>query len=223
MGKKVNDFAAYAGALAANDYLYLARMGQPAGARDFKFSGLSFVTLTDAQALTNKTLTNPGITATGRFRHLTVPVGGAAYGATGTNTVLVAGTIYYADVYLPHSRTLTGIGILNGATVGTDNGAVGLYNSAGVLVANSALAGALSAGADAFQERAFTAPFAAIGPGRYWIAYQQNGATAKIRTVAASTFADVMAGSQVGVFGTLAAIAPAGNFTADKGPIGYVY
>lgn len=164
-----------------------------------------------------------GIVSTGRFRYSTVPIGSVAYGSFGTNTTMVAGTIYWADVYIPRNFTVTGIAVLNGATVGTDNGLVGLYNSAGVLVGNSALAGTLSAGANAFQARDLLTPYAAVGPGRYWVAYQQNGTTATIRTVAASTFVDVLTKSATGVFGTLTALTPPTTFTADVGPIAYVY
>lgn len=164
-----------------------------------------------------------GIESTGRFRYSTVPVGSVAYGSFGTNTTLVSGTIYWADVYIPRNFTVTGIGVLNGATVGTNNGLVGLYDSAGTLLGNSALAGAVTAGANAFQQRALLTPYEAVGPGRYWVAYQANGTTDTLRTVAASTFIDVLTKSATGTFGTLTALTPPTTFTADVGPIAYVY
>jgi hypothetical protein len=164
-----------------------------------------------------------GIVSTGRYRYSTVPVGSVAYGSFGTNTTLVSGTIYWADVFIPRNFTVTGIAVLNGATVGTNNGLVGLYNSAGSLVGNSDLAGALSANANTFQARDLLTPYQAVGPGRYWVAYQQNGTTATLRTVAASTFVDVLTKSATGAFGTLTALTPPTSFTADVGPIAYVY
>jgi hypothetical protein len=165
-----------------------------------------------------------GIAGTGKSRFSTVPIGFTAYGSFGTNTTLVAGTIYWAEVFIPRNVTLTGIGVLNGATVGTDKWIVGLYGSAGgAVLANSALAGATASGADAFQELAFTATYAAVGPARYWIAFQSNGTTAKIRTIAVNTFVDVLTDSDTGSFGILTALTAPTTFTADLGPIAYVY
>lgn len=161
---------------------------------------------------------------TGRFRFLTAPVGWAAYSSTGTNTTLVNGTTLYADlVILKPSVLLTGIGVLNGATVGTDKGLVSLYDSAGNLLANSALAGATTSGANAFQQYAFTATYTTLNPGRFWIGYQSNGTTDTLRTIAASTWADVLTTGATGTFGTIAAFTPPTTFTADKGPYAYVY
>ncbi|HXT81380.1 MAG TPA: hypothetical protein VN702_17580 [Acetobacteraceae bacterium] len=164
-----------------------------------------------------------GSAASGRSRYSTVPVGSVAYASMGTDTTLVAGTIYWAEVAIPRNITLTGIAVLNGGTVGTNKGIVGLYNSAGTLVANSALVGAIAAGANAFQAYAFTATYAAVGPARYWVAYQADGATATLRTIAASTFIDSLTKSATGAFGTLTALTVPTTITADVGPIAYVY
>ena len=165
-----------------------------------------------------------GMELTGRSRYATVPVGSVAYGSTGTNTTLAAGTIYWAEVWIPRNITLTGVGVLNGATVGTDKWIVALYSSAGgAAVANSALAGTASSGADAFQAVAFTGTYAAVGPARYWVAFQSNGTTDTLRTIAASTFVDVLTKSATGSFGTLPSLTVPTTFTADKGPVAYVY
>jgi hypothetical protein len=113
--------------------------------------------------------------------------------------------------------SLTGIAILNGATVGTDKGIAYLYDSAGQLVASSALAGATTAGADAFQTYAFvTAP--TVQPGRYFIVYQQNGTTDTVRTIAASTFIDCLTSSATGTFATALNFTPPTTITADQRP-----
>ncbi|NBW20220.1 MAG: hypothetical protein EBR82_70850 [Caulobacteraceae bacterium] len=158
----------------------------------------------------------------GRSRFQSVPIGSVAYSSMGTNTTLVAGTAYFSEIFIPRPVTLTGIAVLNGATVGTNNGLVALYDSNGQLVANSALAGTLSAGANAFQTRDFTAAVA-VEAGRYFIAYEQNGTTATVRTIAVSTFIDALTGSLAGTFGTLTAITVPTTVTADVGPIGYAY
>jgi hypothetical protein len=165
-----------------------------------------------------------GESFTGRSKYSTVPIGSVAYGSFGTSTTLTAGTIYWAEVFIPRNITLTGVGVLNGATVGTDKWIFALYDSdGGAVVANSALTGVTSSGANAFQEIAFTGTYAAVGPARYWIALQSNGTTDNIRTVAASTFIDVLTTSATGAFGTLTSLTPPTTFTADKGPLAYVY
>ena len=176
--------------------------------------------------LTGPTLATPVITSsTGRAQYCTVAIGSVAYGSLGTSTTPVATTTYLAEVYLPRSLTLTGIKILNAATVGTDKWAVALYPSAGgAAVATSALAGTTTAGADAFQTLVFTATYAAAGPARYWIAAQVNGTTDRFRTIATLTFVDVLAGSVTGgTFGTFASLTAPTTFTADKGPIACIY
>ena len=152
----------------------------------------------------------------------TVPIGSVAYASFGTNKTLVAGTIYWASVYVPSDVTVTNINVLCGTTCTTDNWTTGLYNAAGALIANSALAGQLVATANTFQTFALTAPKAITGPGLYWIGVQSNGTTATMRTVATLTFIDVLTKSATGVFGTLTALTPPTTFTADVGPVAYL-
>jgi hypothetical protein len=167
---------------------------------------------------------NDGAGGTGRFRFPTITFGSTAYGSVGTATSSVAGTVYFADVFVGRDFKATGIGILNAGTIGTNLGIVALYDSGGVLLANSALAGAVTVGANAFQQYAFTATVQVQGPAQYWIAYQANGATDNFRTIAASTFVDVLTKSQTGVFGTIpATFTPPTTFTADVGPAAYLY
>ena len=156
------------------------------------------------------------------LRYSTIPLGDVAYGSLGTSTTPVNGTIYWAEINIARLKGLTGIGILNAATVGTDAVIGALYNSAGTLVANTALAGTTTAGANVFQEVAFTSTYIADS-GRYWVAIQFNGTTDRFRTIAASTFVDVKTTSATGVFGTLTALTVPTTFTADKGPIAYLY
>ena len=147
-----------------------------------------------------------------------------AFAALGTNTTVVAGTLYRCEIFVPYWATWTGIGVLNGVTVGTDNHLVALYDSNGVLIANSALAGALSAGANAFQQRAFTSATPPLAPGRYFLAVQSNGTTATLRTWAAANGGNQMTASSTGTFGTVpASFTPPTTFTADVGPIAYLY
>lgn len=146
-----------------------------------------------------------------------------AFASLGTDTTPVSGTLYRSEIFVPHLATWTGIGVLNGSVAATDNALVALYDSAGVLVANSALAGTVASGVNAFQQRAFTAAVTLL-PGRYFIAVQMNGTTTRFRTWAAANGGNQMTASSTGTFGTLPAsfTAPT-TFTADVGPIGHLY
>src|SRR5438128_2335176 len=68
----------------------------------------------------------------GRFRYCTISGNLGTLSSLGTSTTPVAGTVYYADVFIPETaKVLTGVGVLNGGTVGTNKWVVGLFSSAG--------------------------------------------------------------------------------------------
>lgn len=160
----------------------------------------------------------------GRSRYSTVPIGSVAYASSGTNSTVVAGTLYVAEVQIPKFMTITGIAVLVGTTGGTNNGLVALYDAGGNLLATSALAGALVGTAATFQTRDFITPVQnAIG--KYFVAYQQNGTTATLKTIPVSTFIDCLTISQTGVFGTIPTTLTAvpSAVVADVGPFAYVY
>ena len=165
---------------------------------------------------------DPPVAFTSNTRISNIPIGGVAYGSLGTNAVHVAGTIYVAELFLPYRKTITGLAVMNGDVVGTDKLIVGLYAATGgAVVANSALAGATSAGADAFQEIALTATYDALA-GKYYAAVQCDGTTAKTRRIAASTYLN-LAKSFAGSFGTLGSLTVPTTTAADTGPIVYAY
>jgi len=152
-----------------------------------------------------------------------ISMGAVALTGFETNgTAPVAGTINLTEIYVPFWQTWTGAGVLNGTTVGTDNLIVALYGSDGALIANSALAGTLSAGASAFQNIAFTAPVL-LAPGRYFIGVQSNGTTATLRHLLAANGASNCTSATVGVFGTLPALTPPSTFTTAVGCIVQLY
>lgn len=164
-----------------------------------------------------------GLEVTGRSAYSTVPVGSVAYGSFATSAVHVAGTIYVAELVIERNFLATGVKVLNGATAATDKLIAILYDSAGNVVATSALAGTLAAGTNAFQTLAFTATVDVPGPARYYIGIQANGTTTTTRRIAASTFIDCLTKSFTGVFGTIPALTVPTTFTADVGPVAYVY
>lgn len=135
-----------------------------------------------------------------------------------SDQVPVAGSVYYASLWIPANKTLTGAGYLIGSVGGTDKAIVTLYSSAGVKLANSATAGTTVGTAATFQEIAFTATYAAAGPARYWLSVSVDGTTCRIGlSVAGGT----LKGSTTGSFGTLANITP--PTARGAAIIGYVY
>lgn len=155
---------------------------------------------------------------------------------------MVAGSIYYSQfdvgfTYTPTPRgttipeneySVTGVNIPVGATGGTDTWHVGLYNSAGVLVGRSATAGVTAGTALTIQQIPFhgvdgatLAPIT-IKAGTYYIALQSNGTTANFRSINSPIW-PLVTGSQTGVAGTLAAITPPADYTANLGPLASLY
>ena len=153
------------------------------------------------------------------------PTPGTAPGSTPSSAASVAGSVYWSQIKVAENRPVTGIVLLNGATVGTDNLIVALYDFAGNLLANSALAGTLSAGASLYQSIPFVTPIQVSGNRSYFLAFQGNGTTALVQKyVTGQVPTNYQAGSQTGVFGTLPApLTLPGTFTTAKGPIGGLY
>lgn len=160
--------------------------------------------------------------SSGQFTRFASFIPGTA--TSGTSTTPGVTTVYLTQVYVNANAVLTGVGISNGATVGTDKYVVALFNSSGVAVANSATAGATTSGADAWQQIAFTATYTATGPGVYWIGLYVNGTTDRFRSIPALGAYAGLAGSATGqTFGTVATVTLPTTFTADKGPVSYLY
>lgn len=135
----------------------------------------------------------------------------------------VAGSINLTEIYVPFDQTWTGAGVLNGTTVGTDNFIVALYGTNGALLANSALAGTLSAGASAMQNIAFTQTINLVA-GRYFIGVQSNGTTATLRHLLAANGANICTSVTAGVFGTIpASMTVPATFTTAVGVICQLY
>jgi hypothetical protein len=221
-GATVGTTLAVTGDLAVNTnkFTVAASSGNTVVAGTLGVTGAS--TLTGAVGVTGALTPTGGIVATSPIRITNIPIGPVAYASLGTNTTPVSGTIYVSELWLPSNKTLVGGAFLNGAAVGTNAAIVALYSAAGALLASSALAGVITSGINSFQEIAFTAPYAVVGPGKYFLAYQTNGTTTRLRTIATATYLNT-ASATAGVFGTLGAITPPTTTTADTGPIGYVY
>lgn len=131
-----------------------------------------------------------------------MPLGTAALTAAGTSSVHVAGTLNLSEIYIPTWNTWKGLAVLNGTVIGTDNMLVALYGSNGALIANSAIAGTLSAGASSFQSRDFLVAVT-LAPGRYFGAVQSNGTTATSNKFVSANGINVITGTTTGAFGTV--------------------
>lgn len=143
---------------------------------------------------------------------------------SGTDTACTNGTAYVGSVFLGANATVTGIQYLVGSVGGTDSVVVSLHNSAGVLLANSALAGTTVGTAAQTQQVAFTSTYAAVGPAWYFIALTFNGTTAKFRSVPAYCNGNGVIGNGVTqTFGTAATFTAPTTFTADKVPVACLY
>lgn len=116
-----------------------------------------------------------------------IPLGSAALTGYETNGVAqTAYNTYITELYIPHWNTWTGIGYLNGTGVGTNSAVVCLFNTAGYLIATSAVAGVLNAaGASVMEKVPFTVPVT-LSPGRYFVGLILNGATVTPRHVLAA-------------------------------------
>jgi hypothetical protein len=160
------------------------------------------------------------------FRILAPQPGSVAYTTINTNgTTLAATTMYCTEIDLPYNKLLTGIGILNGTTVGTDNHLVALYDASGNLLANSATAGVLAASASTYQNISFTSTYFAVGPATYFGCMQTNGTTATVRMLLTGIQDTYLTKGVTGqTFGTIpATITVPTTFTTAVGPYEYVF
>jgi hypothetical protein len=175
-----------------------------------------------------------GINYAGPFLAIRLPEpGGTAYSALNTNgTAPAAATdMYCTELDVPYSKFVTGLGVLNGTTVGTDKHLMILYDGSGNLVANSATAGALSATASVYQQYAFVnsaqtvTKYYVVGPAKYYGCMQTNGTTATVRMTITGTN-DTQTTSQTAgqTFGTIAAtFTVPTTFTTAVGPYMELY
>ncbi len=160
-----------------------------------------------------------------RYRVYAPEPGGTAYTGLNTNgTAAGATTLYCSEVNLPYSKLLTGIAVLNGTTVGTDKQYVILYDAAGKLLANSAVAGVLTAGASGYQARAFTSQYFATGPAQYFACLQSDTGTDTVRMAITGINDNILTKGQINaVFGTIPALTVPTSFTTAVGPYVYLY
>jgi hypothetical protein len=152
------------------------------------------------------------------------PLGAIALTGYNTNgTVHVAGTMNLAEIYVPANMLVTGVGVLNGTTVGTNKWLVALYGADGTLLRNSAVAGVLTANASTFQEVAFTSTIV-LTPGKYFIGVQCDGTTDTSRRLVSTFQPNTLTAAVAGTFGTVpATITVPTTHTTLLGVIAWLY
>lgn len=204
--------------------------------------GLKFLSNTSGSLVQKMLLDTSGnltVAGTAAVTGVFTPTGGIAASAS-TRTIFAtwhpdvvtnatsatpsATAVQMTQIWIPHNQTITGVGVLNAATCGTNKWIVAIFDSSGTALANSATAGTLCSGASAFQKINFTAPVVVTGPRTLWIGVYADGTTDRYYAVPTTGQADGLAGSVTGqTFGTVAAVTLPTTFTADKGPVSYVY
>jgi hypothetical protein len=169
-------------------------------------------------------LTSQGIPAAGGFSSSPrcLHTGGvpATQTTDGTDTTPSVTETYIAEVFVPANVTVTGIAILNGTAV-AGNVVVGLCNSTGAVVANSALAGTAQAGTDTYQRIPLTGTYAAVGPATYFVIVQFDNTNARFNTHILGSFGASKKTAET--FGTLTTVTPPTTFTTAQGPIASLY
>lgn len=142
---------------------------------------------------------------------------------SGGSLATVAGTFYYAALWIPFNVTLTGLIFTTGNVGGTDSWVVALWPIAGgSALANSSLSGIAAPAANTKKLYAFTGTVPVAGPAVYLAGFQSNGTTAKYMGFnnAVEGFAT---GSVAGVFGTVPSLTPATTYTSSVGPFATTY
>lgn len=136
----------------------------------------------------------------------------------GTDSTPVTTEVYIAEIDVRAPIRATGIAMFNGS-VASGNMKLGLYNSAGTRIAQTA--STAMSGTDAFQRVAFTTPIN-LKPGVYYIAATYNDTNARFNTHPIGNFG---ASKKTGaVYNTLpTTITPPTTFTANLGPMGGLY
>lgn len=142
----------------------------------------------------------------------------------GTDTTVTASRLYCTKVFIPYSCTITGLAFLIGSVGGTHKAVVSMYTAAGVLVANSAIAGSGTTVWTAANMQAldFLVPYAAVWPAYYRVGVNYSGTTPTLRTYPIP-WANFWTGRLTQTVGTPADITPPTTYTADFAPFIMTY
>lgn len=143
---------------------------------------------------------------------------------SGTDTVGIANKLWTTQIFIPMNMSVTGMGFLVGSVGGTDKVVMSMYTAAGVLVANTTVAGGGTTVGTAAQFQAidFAVAYGAIGPGNYILGVNTSGTTGRIRTNP-QTGAKSVGVQYSQTTATPAAITPTTGYTVSTAPFVFVY
>lgn len=186
------------------------------------------VTNTGASSVTGVFTPTGGVAAAAGFSNPTVFHSGQVQPTSATTTVsgatnasVVTTETYVCEVFIPVNATVTGISILNGTAV-AGNISVGLANSSGTVVANSAT-NVSASGTTAYQQVPFTATYAAKGPAKYFVLLQGSNTSGRYVAHTIGNFgATKVTGETYGTFLTTAAYSTTA-FTTAIAPVASTY
>lgn len=220
------------GTAANNKALVLGASGEIATITSMTVTTLTPTTIAGAVAfsgaptVTGAITPTGGVAAAGGFtaRPSNIHTGGipAQVNTDGTDVTPAITETYYAAVFIPSNMTVTGVRLLLGsATEG--NAKVGLFNSAGAVVATSASTDISGATVDAYVQIAFTATYAAVGPATYYVGLLQDSTSNRFNAHAFGAFPTGKTTGETYATGFTTIASPATTFTADVGPIATLY
>lgn len=153
-------------------------------------------------------------------RHINAGGTSAVLAADGNNSTPVTTECYISEIFVPYNMTATGVGLFNGSDV-TGNVQVSLADATGAPIAAALSASTAGSGTDAYQLIPFAAPYAMIGPAKYFIMVQYSSATARYNTFAVGKHA--VTKQTGGTYGTFVAFTPPTTFTTAIGNICGLY
>jgi hypothetical protein len=179
-----------------------------------------------AQTFTTAIVPTGGVGVAGGFtaRPSNIHTGGLAVvaAAGGTDTTPAITETYYAAVFIPSNMTITGVRVLLGsATEG--NIKVGLFNSAGAVLATSATTDISAITADTYAQVAFTGTYAAVGPATYYVGLLNDSTSNRFRSHALGAFPAAKTTGETYATGFTTIASPATTFTTALGPIATLY
>lgn len=144
----------------------------------------------------------------------------AALSSAGTDTTPVATTTYICEIFIPANCTVTGVAVVNGSA-NAGNIQVSLADSTGAPIAAAKSASTASSGANAYQRIPFASSYAAKGPATYYIMYQTDNTSNRLRTHLVGNFGTST--QTAGTYGTFVSFSPPTTFTTNVGPICSLY
>lgn len=150
-----------------------------------------------------------------------------AAATSGTDTTPAEKKLFVTSIFVPVNKTIKGIGYLVGSVGGTNKVVAGLFSATGEILAHSSetTEGATVGTAAEMQALDLTAEYKATGPAVYFIGITMNGNTARLRTIPKNTAGANIFSEEISITAknVLAKITAPTAFTADKGPISWIY